>query len=100
MGRDLSRFGSLTGGITEVILARMKTAVSIPDSLFAAAEAAAKELRMSRSQLYATALAEYLETHQAEAVTEALDRVYEEDPPGLDPTLAKIQYRSLPRDDW
>ena len=86
--------------MTKVILVPMKTAVSIPDPLFEAAEAAAKKLRMSRSQLYATALTEYLETHQAEAVTEALDRVYEEEPSALDPILAAMQYRSLPRDDW
>jgi metal-responsive CopG/Arc/MetJ family transcriptional regulator len=78
----------------------MKTAISIPDPLFEAAEKAAKKLRMSRSQLYATALAEYLETHQAEAVTEALDRVYGEEQSALDSTLATLQYRSLPRDDW
>ena len=55
---------------------------------------------MSRSQLYATALAEYLEAHQAEGITEALDGVYGEEPSALDSTLAAIQYRSLPRDDW
>jgi metal-responsive CopG/Arc/MetJ family transcriptional regulator len=34
----------------------MKTAVSMPDSIFEAAEALAKRLRMSRSQLYTKAV--------------------------------------------
>ena len=35
----------------------MRTAISIPDDLFESAEELAAELGMSRSQLYATALA-------------------------------------------
>jgi metal-responsive CopG/Arc/MetJ family transcriptional regulator len=38
----------------------MKTAVSIPDDLFRLAEAAARRLQVSRSQLYATALSVFL----------------------------------------
>ena len=37
----------------------MKTAISLPDELFAAAEKLAERLGVSRSQLYATALAEH-----------------------------------------
>lgn len=38
----------------------MKTAVSMPDDLFHLAEAAARRLRVSRSELYANAITEYL----------------------------------------
>ena len=50
----------------------MKTAISIPDSLFTAADALARKLGMSlRSRLYATALAEYVaKQHGAARVTE------------------------------
>jgi len=53
----------------------MKTAVSLPDDVFATAERLAKRLKISRSQLYGRALGEYVSRHAPDAVTEALDRV-------------------------
>ena len=56
----------------------MKTAVSLPDDLFRAAERQAKRQKKSRSQLYADALAEYLARHAPEEVTAAMNRVIEQ----------------------
>ena len=42
----------------------MKTVVSIPDDLFHLAEAAARALRISRSELYAKAIAECVQGQQ------------------------------------
>jgi metal-responsive CopG/Arc/MetJ family transcriptional regulator len=53
----------------------MKTAVSLPDNVFASAERLAKRLKISRSQLYGRAIGEYVARHAPDAVTEALDRV-------------------------
>jgi len=53
----------------------MKTAVSVPDDLFRLAEAAARRLRVSSSQLYATALSEFLD-RQTNTVTERLNEVF------------------------
>ena len=53
----------------------MKTAVSIPDDVFAGAERMAKRTKKSRSQLFSDAIREYLARHAAEEVTEAMDRV-------------------------
>ncbi len=78
----------------------MKTAVSLPDSLFEAADNFAKHLGISRSELFATAIAEYLRAHQREAITEALNRIYGQEPSGLDPVIAAIQSASLGDDDW
>jgi len=78
----------------------MKTAVSIPDVLFDAADEVAERLGMSRSQLYAKALAEYVSTRRDEDVTAALNRVYAEQPSELDPVLAAMQFMSLPSADW
>jgi predicted transcriptional regulator len=50
----------------------MKAAVSVPDDLFRRAETMARSLRVSRSQLYAKALAEFLERQQGNAITERL----------------------------
>lgn len=72
----------------------------LPDHLFRLAEAAARKLRMSRSQLCATALAEYLERRQASKVTERLNEIYSEEPAKLDPSLASAQTKSLARESW
>jgi hypothetical protein len=42
----------------------VKTAVSMPDDLFRMAEATARRLHVSRSELYAKAIAEYLKLQQ------------------------------------
>ncbi len=78
----------------------MKTAISIPDVLFDAAEEVADRLGISRSQLYAKALAEYVSKHRDEDVTAALNRVYAEQPSEMDPVLAAMQFTSLPSEDW
>jgi metal-responsive CopG/Arc/MetJ family transcriptional regulator len=56
----------------------MKTAVSLPDRIFRAAEQHAQRAQKSRSQLYAEALAEYLARHAPDEVTEAMNRVADE----------------------
>jgi metal-responsive CopG/Arc/MetJ family transcriptional regulator len=78
----------------------MKTAVSLPDDLFKLAETAARKLRMSRSQLYATAIAEFLERRQTRRITERLDEVYSHEPAQLDPQLHVAQLRSLSKESW
>jgi metal-responsive CopG/Arc/MetJ family transcriptional regulator len=78
----------------------MKTAVSLPNPLFEAADQLAKKLGVSRSELYARAIAEYLKSRRSEGITEALNRVYREEPSNLDPVIAAIQAASLPRDEW
>ena len=78
----------------------MKTAISIPDELFESAERFAHRQGMSRSELYATALRHYLQEHRSEGVTEQLDEIYGTEDSGLDPTVARLQGWSLPRDPW
>ncbi len=78
----------------------MKILVSIPDSVFEAAETVAQRLSISRSQLYTRAIQEFLALHGAQNVTERLDRVYAENPSELDPGLVEMQRRSLADDPW
>ncbi len=61
----------------------MKTAISLPDSLFAAAEAAAKELDVSRSKLIQLALEDFIRRRKDAAITEAINLALERDG-GLD----------------
>ncbi len=77
----------------------MKTAISLPDRVFEAAERLAKRLGMSRSELYASAVAEFVEQHRGQGVTEILNQVYSTEDSTLDPALQEIQARSLAPDD-
>jgi metal-responsive CopG/Arc/MetJ family transcriptional regulator len=78
----------------------MKTAVSIPDPVFRAADKLAHRLGMSRSSLYAEALHRYLQLHDEHAITSKLNEVLAHDPSELHPRLQSIQARSIPRDSW
>ena len=73
----------------------MKTAISIPDHIFEEAEATARRLGMSRSQLFARAVAEFIASHRGQRITDALDRVYDRDHGQVDPGLAELQLRSI-----
>ena len=53
----------------------MKVAVSIPDDVFAEAEALAKRLKSSRSEIYSRALGEFIGTHAPDRVTERMNDV-------------------------
>lgn len=79
---------------------RLKTAISIPDDVYRQAEEAAARLGLSRSALYARAVAEYIARRGQAAVTKRLDRVYRDEPARLDPLLAVLQLASLPAGDW
>jgi len=74
--------------------------VSLPDELFRQAEVAARQLRISRSQLYATAIAEFLERCQSSKVTERLNEVYSQEPAKLEPAFQVAQLESLQKDSW
>ncbi len=54
----------------------MKTAVSIPDNIFLAAEKAARQLKIPRSQLYTRAVEEYIRKQSNDLVTEKLNQIY------------------------
>jgi len=55
----------------------MKTAVSVPDDLFAQADRLARRSRRSRSEVYSAALREYVARHAPDEVTANLDAVVE-----------------------
>jgi hypothetical protein len=78
----------------------MKTAISIPDEVFAEADRLAQKLKQSRSQLYSRAVREYVARHTDDDVTTALDALYAQETPadgGFGATAAK---RTLERSEW
>ena len=78
----------------------MKVAVSIPEELFESAESLGKRMRVSRSRLYATALAEFLAKHQGRKVTDRLNQLYSAEDSRLDDGLARLQRRAVGADKW
>ena len=78
----------------------MKVALSIPNELFDSAETLSKKLGVSRSRLYATALAEFLAKHRGRRTTARLDAVYSSEDGRLDPRLRRLQARSLGESSW
>ncbi len=78
----------------------MKTAISIPEPVFEEAEGLAKRLGMSRSELYTTAISEFVAAHREEAITAALNALYAEDDSAVDPVLNQLQWLALPHEEW
>lgn len=77
----------------------MKIAISLPDPVFAAAERLASHMRVSRSQLYARALEEYLAKRQDSLITEQLNAVHSSSIQ-VEPALAAAQLKSLDHEAW
>jgi metal-responsive CopG/Arc/MetJ family transcriptional regulator len=78
----------------------MKTAVSLPDELFRMAEATARRLRVSRSELYAKAIAEFVKAQQENSITQRLDDLYSRRTAKVDSGLHRAQLESLEKDAW
>ncbi|MFN3220014.1 MAG: hypothetical protein ACE367_26280 [Acidimicrobiales bacterium] len=78
----------------------MKTAVSIPDTLFEAADELARRLGISRSELYARALARELAAESDALVTSRLDEVYADVDSSIDDAVATAQRRALESSEW
>lgn len=78
----------------------MKTAVSLPDEVFSAADELASKQGWSRSKLYAEALTEYLGRHSKNAVLSRLNVLSDQLDTALDPALARTSLRTLERSEW
>jgi predicted transcriptional regulator len=78
----------------------MKTAVSIPDEVFADAERLARRTKKSRSQLFSEALKEYVARHAPEEVTEGMNRVCDELGKPDDEVVSFAARRVLERSEW
>ena len=92
----ISPSGSKTFGYTP----GMKTAISISDEVFHKAEHFARRQRKSRSQLYTEALAEFLARHDADAITEAMNRALEQVGQRVEPFVREAARRALKRAEW
>lgn len=79
----------------------VKIAISVPDEIFEAGEHLAKQLGLSRSKLYADALAAYLSDERgAAAVTAQLNAVDAQESSKLDAAFAKSQLNCVADEAW
>ena len=78
----------------------MKTAISLPDVLFKSADKLAKRLGLSRSELYARALEEYVAKHRGRKVTARLNQVYSTGHAHLESAVCEAQARSIETSEW
>ena len=78
----------------------MKAAVSLPDPLFAAGEQFAKKRKLTRSRLYALALADYLSRNEARQLTERINHVVAETEGEYDAGISATQARRVRAAKW
>ena len=82
----------------------VKTAISLPEPLFERADAFARQQKLSRSQLFARAVEEFLRRHESQALLEALNRVYEDFTPTPEEKevrrLMKRKQREMVKGEW
>lgn len=74
--------------------------IPVPNDIREAADEMAGWLGVSRSELYARAVAEYLAHHRDEVVTARLNEVYAEEVARFDAGLRAAQARSVGGTDW
>ena len=78
----------------------MKTAISVPDDIFESAERLARRERRSRSEIYSTAVREYVARHSPDEITNALDQVISDVGASPEPFVIRAGTRILERSDW
>lgn len=78
----------------------MKTAISLPDDLFAEIERVARRLGKSRSALYRAAISEFLSRHDPDEITESMNRVAEQLDTRPDRFATEAARRALERTEW
>jgi hypothetical protein len=61
-------------------MANIKTAISIEKTLFEQAESIAREMKVSRSSLFALALQDFIRHHQNKELLQCINEAYEDMP--------------------
>jgi metal-responsive CopG/Arc/MetJ family transcriptional regulator len=85
-------------------MSSVKTAISLPESVFEQVEALAKELRVSRSRIFLLAVEAFAERRRSQALFEAISRAYV-DPPTREEkhflrAAKRYHRRKVRREEW
>jgi hypothetical protein len=78
----------------------MKTAISIDQGVYETAEFFTKAAGLSRSRLYNLAVAEYVQNHAPDIITEKLNDYYAHHSSKLDKDLQRLSYALFSKEDW
>ncbi len=85
-------------------MATVKTAISIPEPLFEELEVAAKEMQLSRSEVFRRAVERFLRDRESQRMMEKLKEVYSEPPDEKEREYLrrmKVLYsKALEREEW
>jgi predicted transcriptional regulator len=107
--KDFCKYKNVSHGSFSILLVRlrlagytfgMKTAISIPDELFETAELLVEKLKISRSKLYARAIAEFVANYDNDLVTEQMDQALREIEIPYDEFSDEASRRVLTREEW
>jgi metal-responsive CopG/Arc/MetJ family transcriptional regulator len=82
---------------------KVKTAVSLQESLVERLDKLARELNISRSQLFSRAADEFLRRHEAPALLDAINRALEDDPQSEEKARVRAmrnKHRRLVEGEW
>ena len=78
----------------------MKTAISLPDDLFVAAEKIQLRKRVSRSEFYAMAIRWFVQHETNNGITEQLNKVYSVGSDKISDHMMWVQMDAIGKDDW
>ena len=78
----------------------MKTALSIPEDIFEQGERLARRLCVTRSRLYARALADFVVQHEDDKITSSMNEVLREVGPEGDAFARRAARQALRRVEW
>jgi len=79
----------------------MKTAISIPDPIFLAAEQLAQSLGITRSELYAKAIHLLVSQYDDNEITERLNRIYSfNKASSIHPQDTELELASINEEQW
>lgn len=98
-GLPSGRRGRYTFGMSNV-----KTAISLGESLFERADTLARQLHVSRSELFSRAMSEFLERRESRILLEAINRAVEDAPLEDEERLVlrsmRRRQQALPGSEW
>ena len=85
-------------------MTNIKTAISLPDSLFAQVELVAQELQLSRSRFFTLAVEDFLRRYENRKLLEAFNAAYadgldEEESDALD-QMNKLRQQLVAEETW
>ncbi len=78
----------------------MKTAISVSDDIFELSERLAKQLKVSRSKIFAMGVEKLGKEFEKDEITKKLNDFYGENKAEIDPVVSKISFLSSHNEEW